>query len=220
MKIVDRLICKTREKTNPWFAEYRRNRLNRTDFSIISHNCWAGSVYRYFGLQYSSPTEGLYFFPEDYIKFVSRLRHYLTSDIQFIEARDSRHSHELAEKGEMSVPVGVIDDIEVIFLHYPTSEEAKEKWIRRSARVNWDNLFIKFSQMNGCSQDALQQFDDLPFANKICFTASLMPQLKCASFFKGFEDSSQGILNDTDRFDKSFNLTRWLNREPVPYELG
>jgi len=120
----------------------------------------------------------------------------------------------------MSVPVGVIDDIEVIFLHYPTSEEAKEKWIRRSARVNWDNLFIKFSQMNGCSQDALQQFDDLPFANKICFTASLMPQLKCASFFKGFEDSSQGILNDTDRFDKSFNLTRWLNREPVPYELG
>ena len=24
MKIVDRLICKTREKTNPWFAEYRR----------------------------------------------------------------------------------------------------------------------------------------------------------------------------------------------------
>ena len=34
MKIVDRLICKTREKTNPWFAEYRRNRLNRTDFSI------------------------------------------------------------------------------------------------------------------------------------------------------------------------------------------
>lgn len=105
MKIVDRLICKTREKTNPWFAEYRRNRLNRTDFSIISNNCWAGSVYRYFGLQYSSPTEGLYFFPEDYIKFVSRLRHYLTSDIQFIEARDSRHSHELAEKGEMSVPL-------------------------------------------------------------------------------------------------------------------
>lgn len=120
----------------------------------------------------------------------------------------------------MSVPVGVIDDIEVIFLHYPTSEEAREKWIRRSARVNWDNLFIKFSQMNGCSQDMLQQFDDLPFANKICFTTSLMPQLKCASFFKGFEDSSQGILNDTDRFDKSFNLIRWLNREPVPYELG
>lgn len=126
----------------------------------------------------------------------------------------------LPKKGEMSVPVGVIDDIEVIFLHYPTSEEAREKWIRRSARVNWDNLFIKFSQMNGCSQDMLQQFDDLPFANKICFTASLMPQLKCASFFKGFEDSSQGILNDTDRFDKSFNLIRWLNREPVPYELG
>ena len=31
----------------------------------------------------------------------------------------------LPKKGEMSVPVGVIDDIEVIFLHYPTSEEAR-----------------------------------------------------------------------------------------------
>ena len=126
----------------------------------------------------------------------------------------------LPKKGRCRFPLESLMIFEVIFLHYPTSEEAKEKWIRRSTRVNWDNLFIKFSQMNGCSQDVLQQFDDLPFANKICFTASLMPQLKCASFFKGFEDSSQGILNDTDRFDKSFNLTRWLNREPVPYELG
>ena len=74
--------------------------------------------------------------------------------------------------------------------------------------------------MNGCSQDVLQQFDDLPFANKICFTASVMPQLQYASFFKGFEDSPQGILNDTDRFNKSFDITQWLNQEAAPYELG
>ena len=54
-------------------------------------------------------------------------------------------------------------------------------------------------------------------SNEIClFNDSQIEQV----FFKGFEDSSQGILNDTDRFDKSFNLIRWLNREPVPYELG
>ena len=61
---------KLREYTNPWFALARRKKLNRADFTVISNNCWAGSVYRYFGLPYLSPTAGLYFFASDYIKFV------------------------------------------------------------------------------------------------------------------------------------------------------
>ena len=68
---------KLREYTNPWFASVRRMKLNRADFTIISNNCWAGSVYRYFGLPYLSPTAGLYFFASDYIKFVSNLQHYV-----------------------------------------------------------------------------------------------------------------------------------------------
>ena len=78
-----------RELTNPWFASARRKKLNRTDFTVISNNCWAGSVYRYFGLPYSSPTEGLYFFGSDYVKFVSDLRHYVDSKLEFIPAADS-----------------------------------------------------------------------------------------------------------------------------------
>lgn len=61
---------KLREYTNPWFASVRRMKLNRADFTVISNNCWAGSVYRYFGLPYLSPTAGLYFFASDYIKFI------------------------------------------------------------------------------------------------------------------------------------------------------
>lgn len=52
---------KIREQTNPLFVKSRRQRLNRCDFSIISNNCWGGSVYRYFGLPYQSPTAGLFF---------------------------------------------------------------------------------------------------------------------------------------------------------------
>lgn len=219
MKLADRLICKAREKTNPWFAEYRRNNLERTDFSIISNNCWAGSVYRYYGLKYTSPTEGLYLFPEDYIKFVSHLHHYLSCDIRFISASDSKHAKALVEKNETNVPIGVIDDIEVIFLHYPNAAEAKEKWIRRSARVNWDNLFIKFSQMNGCTIENIRRFSEIGFENKICFTTTPMPDISCARYFSGYKNSTQGILNDTDRFNKAFDLTEWLNRKPSEYTL-
>ena len=45
---------------NRFLADNRRSKLNNTDFSIISNNCWGGSVYRHYGIPYLSPTVGLY----------------------------------------------------------------------------------------------------------------------------------------------------------------
>lgn len=50
-----------REKTNRCLGRARLKRLRSTDFTVISNNCWAGTVYRYFNLPYLSPTCGLYF---------------------------------------------------------------------------------------------------------------------------------------------------------------
>lgn len=32
-----------REKLNPYFAKYRRNKLKNKNFTIISNNCWGGT---------------------------------------------------------------------------------------------------------------------------------------------------------------------------------
>ena len=112
---------KLRERTNPYFSAARRKRLRSTDFSIISNNCWAGFVYRYYGLPYQSPTAGLYFFASDYVKFASDLRHYIASTLEFIDARDSAHAAALERKGEADKVIARLDDIEVVFLHYPTA---------------------------------------------------------------------------------------------------
>ena len=127
---------KLREYTNPWFASVRRMKLNRADFTVISNNCWAGSVYRYFGLPYLSPTAGLYFFASDYIKFVSNLQHYVNSELEFVPAVDSAHADVLSRRNELDKVVAKLDDIEIVFLHYPTPEEAAKKWKRRCARIN------------------------------------------------------------------------------------
>ena len=207
---------KLRERTDPYFCATRRKSLHSTDFSIISNNCWAGSVYRYYGLPYQSPTAGLYFFASDYVKFASDLRHYIASTLEFIDARDSAHVAALERKGEADKVIARLDDIEVVFLHYPTVEEARVKWERRCRRINWDNLFIKFSQMNECSAQDIEAFDAIGFPNKICFTARPMPQVKCGLYFPGFEMNNQ-IANDTDRFCRGFDLTAWLNSEPARY---
>lgn len=188
MSYASRISRKIGDRMNPLLAKERRAKLNRTGFSIISNNCWAGSVYRRYGLPYASPTVGLYFFAGDYVRFVSRLRHYTSVPLEFVDARESRHAGELSEKGELGKPVGILDDIEVIFLHYATAMEAREKWERRCERINWDDVFIKFSQMNGCTYEDLHAFDDLPHRNKLCFTASLRPEFACAVYFPGYSE--------------------------------
>lgn len=68
MTIASRLSRKVGDGFNPFLAPFRRAKLERTDFSIISNNCWAGSVYRSYGLPYLSPTVGLYFFADYFIR--------------------------------------------------------------------------------------------------------------------------------------------------------
>ncbi|MCA6056256.1 DUF1919 domain-containing protein, partial [Bacteroides thetaiotaomicron] len=71
---------------------------------------------------------------------------------KFITFKESRYRKILEQRGGKNIicPIGVFDDIEVIFLHYKTSEEASEKWRRRKARIYWNNIFFKMSEQNEC----------------------------------------------------------------------
>lgn len=160
-----------RSKTNPYLGKFRRKALNDTGFSIISNNCWAGIVYQYYDLPYLSPTVGLYFFADEYVRFVSDLRHYCGYELSFIKAKDSRYRDFLKERGQENIPIGLLDDVEIVFLHYSSPEEAREKWDRRVKRINWDHLIIKFSQQNLATVDHLRAVDRLPYKDKIIFTS-------------------------------------------------
>ena len=76
----------------------------------------------------------------------------------------------MKERGQDNIPIGLLDDVEIMFLHYSTPEEAREKWDRRVRRINWDHLIIKFSQQNLATIDHLRAVDRLPYKNKIVFT--------------------------------------------------
>ena len=106
MTIASRISRKIGDKLNPLLAPSRRAKLERTEFTIISNNCWAGSVYRRYGLPYLSPTAGLYFFADDFVRFAGALRRYTSAPLRFIDAADSRHADLLAQKGELKKIVG------------------------------------------------------------------------------------------------------------------
>jgi len=168
---IDRKLNKWQEKTNPCLGWIRRLFLKRTDFTIIANNCWGGKVYQYFHLPYTSPTVGLYFFADDYIRFLSDLKHYMDCELTFMDINESRHRERLLEMHPEGVLTGRLDDVEIVFLHYHSKEEAYTKWNRRKQRINWDNLYIKFSEMNQCSMEHLRSFDAMPYAHKAVFVS-------------------------------------------------
>lgn len=199
-----------RNFTNPYLAPIRKRKLNRAigggNFTIISNNCWAGLVYQHFGLPYNTPTAGLFFFAQDYIKFVYSIKEYLAKPLKFISLEESRYCETLKQYGGECVkcPIAVCGDIEIIFMHYHSPEEAEEKWRRRAARINWDNIIYKFSEMNGCTEDDLRAFDALQVDKKVVFTHKdygLKNQVVYTEFKKiGY------IPNDTDNFRKYIDL--------------
>lgn len=123
-----RLIHLYEVKTRKIRSKNKREKLNNTDFTIISNNCW-GITYEEFGLMKLSPTVGCYFFAEDYIMFVSRLRYYLEQELKFININESKHKEWIIDNGNENCPIGLLEDIEIIFVHYKSPEIAYENGI-------------------------------------------------------------------------------------------
>ena len=168
-------------------------------------------IYEAFDLPKQSPTVGAYFFADDYIKFIQKLRYYITLEIKFITAKYARHREAIIRNGNLNCPIGVLDDVEIIFVHYKDANLVREKWNRRIERINWDNLIFKFSYMNDCTQTELRTFDEMELpGKKIMFVNTRDFAFKCGVYYPGFENERQ-IYNDTFYYDKYFDIFTFIN---------
>lgn len=200
------------EKTGNWLlANHRRKRLNNTDFSIISNNCWGGAVYRRYGLPYRSPTVGIYFFAEEYIKLLSDLENNIHLPLKIIDAKESKYYGELHRKGQDDFLVGILGDkVEIVLMHYHDRADAIEKWNRRVDRINFENLIIKMSEMNLCTEDHLRAFNGLEFKKKVLFTAKHHDGLNNEVVINRYTANGE-ISNDTLYYSSHIDLERLIN---------
>lgn len=223
-RYLKRKLNKTAKKISGFFKkifyEIRRffvkKSIKNKNFSVISNNCWAGRVYQYLDMPYLSPTAGLYFFAPDYIKFVSDLRRYLATELRFIEPEESKYYEEIKKRNQTDKPIGILDDVEIVFLHYKTKEEAAEKWNRRKKRVNFDNIILKFSRMDLCTEKEIEEFDRLLFKNKFILNNRIPLKYESEVLWKE-EYHEKGILRDTEPFPGNLSLTELLNHTPETY---
>jgi len=176
------------------------------------------------GWQYNTPFIGLYVFPHCYLRLLQNLRGYLESPLTFIEASKYGIVDEGRKNGSWPFyPIGCLGgDIEIHFMHYFSESEAREKWNRRTSRMNWDreSIFVKFCDnppiedgMNMCGEDLIVEFDKLDFAHKVCFTGKNYPNLKSTFWIKECANKSY-VMNGVSLYGvcrKYFDLADWLN---------
>lgn len=210
---IRQVLKNIRLKFNMVGSGRRKNKLNSIDFSIISNNCFAGIVYQHFNLQYNTPTVGLYFYPDEYIKFCKKFDYYIGQKLTFIKASNSKYFDDLKKNHYENVIVGMLDDVEIVFLHYKTEREAKDKWERRVHRLS-KNIIFKFNDKNGATYENLRDFDALPYKNKIMFTARNYPEFTSNVFCKKYKSASF-IKEDYYSVYKYINLVNYINHSIV-----
>ena len=153
-------------------GRWERSRLRNKQFSIVSNDCWGGVIYERLQMQYTTPFVGLMIMAPDYIRLLRELPRLLFSRLSFTE--HSRYPDQERDRtlGIVGLyPIGLLDEnVELHFLHCGSQRDAYESWQRRLARLDLDNLWVKF---DGSKDYATRQcrldYEALPFSNKVMF---------------------------------------------------
>lgn len=169
-----------------------------------------GIIYQYLGVKYCSPTIGMYFFAEEYIKFLKKFDYYLTVPMKVIKAKESRYYKQMIKKNHQDALVGVLDDVEIVFLHYNDTKKIIDNWEKRKNRINYDCIIFKFCDQNECTDDLIYEFDKLPYKNKICFTHKNFPELKSTIWIKKDRRKDE-VVRDYYKSHKYLNIINYIN---------
>lgn len=126
---------------------------------------------------------------------------------------------------ELDCPVACIGDLHFRFTHYHISEDKiYDIWNRRKARINWDNIFVVLCEKKGCTLKHMEEFESLPYKNKLILTSRNYPQLKHSFHIKGFEKlgyidnllkDMPGIFPSSKKYYEQLDWISWLNKGKI-----
>lgn len=183
MGILQRIQNKLYVDLNPWFRKHvvnprNRLRLKTSSVSILSSNCIGACISHDLGLQFNSPFVNLWLYPKDFIKYCQDIMHYIHSELHFYDDKS------------VNYPVAKLDDITIYFMHYHSVEEARQKWIERSQRINPRKVCCILAERDGCTNEDLLTFSRLPYPTVSLVHKPLM-DISNTVYIPGFEQDKE-----------------------------
>ena len=164
-------------------------KLKNRDFSIIANNCCGSLMYDSLRLNKLSPTCSLLIDRHSFIIFCRHLKEYLDMPVEAPTEQEQK-----LYPG-CRVPIGMLKasdtlpPVGLVFTHYDSFETARETWYRRRERVNYDNLFFVLDCGMEKNEELLDEFERLPYENKVAFT----------------------VLEDRERWKDTFSFQYYLD---------
>ena len=181
---------------NKFIISRVNRKLKICDFTIISQNCIGGVLYHDLGMQFLSPTINAFIPEPGFVKMVLNLRYYM--------------EQELVIRWGEEYPIGMLDDVEIHFMHYEACQEAKEAWDKRKKRINWDKIFVIGTDRDGFDETTYEQWKQITYP-KILFAANSKYTEDAVCFPEYAEDGQIGDLIPERKFYKNRSLVEKIN---------
>ncbi len=192
-----------------------RAKVRDENFTLISNDCWGSGPYQHLGLMYRTPFIGTRVLAPCFLELLRDPRRYVAAPAEFISTSRYDLMNHLRQHVFGAYPLALLDGtVELHFVHETDETTAWEKWERRRAKMNFDNLYIKFSQDPECCTDAmLEAFDRLPYPYKVCFTYRDYPDLRSTILMPGYfvPGAPMYFLSRT-----YFDTVAWLDKAHGP----
>ncbi|MBC6697795.1 DUF1919 domain-containing protein [Hymenobacter puniceus] len=189
-------------------ARSRQCRLiTNRDFTIFSNDCWGAELYKYLDLPFNTPFVGLFLMAPCYLEFLRNPRFYVSQGTIF--QHKSRYSIINQLREENPYPLATLGSkVEISFLHYSSEEEAREKWCRRVARINWNNLLVKFDgSKDGATPALVHEFEQMPY-RRLLLVKEPVPGSTTAVVVPNYTNNgSHMFLNSLPNYD----FINWVN---------
>ncbi|RSK48392.1 DUF1919 domain-containing protein [Hymenobacter rigui] len=201
-------------------AKRRQRRLvTNTDFTIFSNDCWGAEVYKYLDRPFNTPFIGLFLMGPCFIEFLRDPKFYVAQELVF---QDVSHYEAINQiRAKTPYPLATLGGkVEISFLHYHSPEEAREKWTRRVARINWNNLLVKFDgSKDGATPELVREFEQMPYRRLLLVkepvpgaaTAVVVPQYTTNGahmFLSSLPDYD--FVNWVNTGNPKFTLANWV----------
>jgi uncharacterized protein (DUF1919 family) len=191
---------------------YFKKRIGNRKFCIISNDCWGAELYKLLDRPFNTPFIGLMLMSPCYIKMLENPQYYLNQPLNF--KNESRYPEMQEIKSGINFPLATLgdSDIEVHFMHYHSRDEANSKWCRRSKRMDWGNLYVKYDcGKDYSSKEDIDTFTKMNYGNKLLFGKEKFGNIQMFSVKKYNINGRKQFKNSFLHFDP----IGWLEGKPL-----
>lgn len=196
----------------PYFNFRQYDFIKKQKISIVSNNCWGGLIYNTLSMECRSPFKNVSFSPENYIKMLSNLKHYLSIDPIWTGKK------EMDVNQNRAVPMLELDDVLIKCNHDLDADEAIRKWKYRRDKFNWNNMLVEMYTEDIMVEEAFGKASE-QFEKRICFVpyesnkeySMRLPLLKGQTKFYETVNANAGI----GKHALAYNILEILNGKKI-----